>query len=101
VAGNSVAGWGRPATPAHVADHGAEHGGGHDEPITSPDQHKPMVSPRLARFGAIATIIILPVLALVGNHRGNVEKIWLIGIAGIMLLMLIVDAVLRKLGLRN
>jgi ABC-type Fe3+-siderophore transport system permease subunit len=97
VAGNSVAGWGPAASPSH----GSEHSGDHHEPITSPDQHKPMVSPRLARLGAILTIILLPILAFVGNHEGNVEKVWLVGIAGFMLLMLIVDAILRKLGLRN
>jgi hypothetical protein len=94
VAGNELA---HPAEH-HEVDH---HGAGHDEPVTSPDQHKPMISRKLALFGAFATIILLPVLAFVGNHEGNVEKIFLVGIAAIMLLWVILDWVLHKLGLRN
>ncbi len=82
----------------HEVDHGSAE---HHEPVTSPDQHKPMVSRKLALFGAFATIILLPVLAFVGNHQGNVEKVWLVGIAALMLLWVVVEWVLRKLGLRN
>ena len=54
-----------------------------EEQVTSPDQHKPTISRKLARFGAIVTILALLAM-LYGNHRGNVENIFLIGIAGLL-----------------
>jgi Protein of unknown function (DUF2631) len=77
---------------------GDEHA--HEE-VTSPDQHRPTVSGRLARLGALLTAIVLPLMAFVGNHEGGVEKIFLVGIAGFIVLMLIVDFVLRRAGLRS
>jgi hypothetical protein len=73
---------------------------GDDDIVTSPDQHKPMVSPRLARFGAVLTILILLAM-LWGNHEGNVENIFLIGTAAILALFLVVDWILRKNGLKS
>jgi hypothetical protein len=71
-----------------------------EEQVTSPDQHKPTISKRLARFGAVATIVIL-LLMLHGNHRGRVEDIFLIAIAALLALALVLDFVLRRLGLRS
>jgi hypothetical protein len=71
-----------------------------EEEVTSPDQHKPTISKRLARFGAVATILILLAM-LFGNHRGNVENIFLIATAALLTLVLILDVVLRRLGLRS
>jgi len=71
-----------------------------EEQVTSPDQHKPTISRRLARFGAIATIVILLAM-LYGNHRGRVEDIFLIGIAALLALLLVLDFVLRRAGLRS
>ena len=71
-----------------------------EEPVTSPDQHKPMVSPRLARTGAVLGALCL--LAMIkGNHQGKVEDIFLIVIAAGMLLFPIVDFVLRRNGLKS
>ncbi|HLT11562.1 MAG TPA: DUF2631 domain-containing protein [Micromonosporaceae bacterium] len=72
-----------------------------EEPITSPDQHRPTISKRLARFGLLATVLILVAMALGGNHEGRVEDIWVLGIAGLLLLILIVDFILRRTGLRS
>lgn len=72
-----------------------------DEPITSPDQRRPTISKRLARFGLLATVLILVAMALGGNHEGRVEDIWVLGIAGLLLLILIVDFILRRTGLRS
>ena len=72
-----------------------------DEPVTSPDQHRPTISGRLARFGLLVTIVALVLMAVFGNHEGRVEEIWLIGVAAVLALMLFVDFVLRKNGLRN
>jgi hypothetical protein len=71
------------------------------EAVTSPDQHRPTVSGRAARLGAIVTIIVLPLLAFFGNHQGGVEKVFLVSIAGFLLLMLIADFFLRRAGLRS
>jgi hypothetical protein len=71
-----------------------------DEPVTSPDQHRPTVSRRLARFGAV--VVALALLAMtIGNHIGNVENIFLAGLAGLILVTLIADVILRRNGLKS
>jgi len=70
-----------------------------DEPVTSPDQHKPGPK-RAARVGAVLTIVVL--LAMVcGNHRGRVEDIFLISGAVILAAIVVGDWLLRKNGLRS
>jgi Protein of unknown function (DUF2631) len=71
------------------------------EEVTSPDQHRRTISPRLAGLGAIGTVIALLLMAFFGNHEGGVEKIFLVGIAGLILLIIVVDIVLKKSGLRS
>ena len=66
------------------------------EEVTSPDQHRRTISPRLAGLGAFVTIIALLLMAFFGNHEGGVEKVFLVGIAGLILLILVVDFVLRS-----
>jgi hypothetical protein len=68
------------------------------EPVTSPDQHKPG-APRAARFGA-ALVAVLLIALTVGNHRGQIEDIWLLAIAAALILALVGDWVLRRNGLR-
>ena len=80
---------------AHDTHHDA-----HEE-VVAPDQLRRTVSPRLARFGLLFTVIALPVMAFIGNHEGNVEKVFLVAIAGLLLLILIVDFFLRRAGLRS
>ena len=70
-----------------------------EEEVTSPDQHRPGVSGRLARFGAVVTVISL-LGCLIGNHRGNVENIFLITSAGLLVAILVGDWILRRNGLR-
>ena len=41
-----------------------------DEPVTSPDQHRPTISAKLSRFGAVVTILVLLAMT-VGNHEGK------------------------------
>ena len=69
-----------------------------EEPVTSPDQHKPG-HPRLARIGAVGTIVIL-VAMLCANNKVNTGAVFLIGIAVVIALILVVDWLLRKNGLR-
>jgi hypothetical protein len=70
-----------------------------DEPVTSPDQHKP-AHMKLLRVGAVVTAVIL-VAMTVGNHKGKVEDIFLVGSAVGLILLLIIDGWLRRSGLRS
>jgi hypothetical protein len=50
----------------------------------------------------LAIIPILFLIAMVfGNHRGNLENFWLIGIAAFLVLLLVVDARRRKNAWRS
>jgi peptidoglycan/LPS O-acetylase OafA/YrhL len=71
-----------------------------DEPVTSPDQHRPTVSRRLARLGAVVTFLALLAMTI-GNHQGNVENVFLIGLAALILIVLIADVVMRRNGLKS
>ena len=69
------------------------------EPVTSPDQHKPGHR-KSGRIGAVVSALAL--LAMIcGNHEGRVEDIWLVGLAALLLIIVIGDAVLRRNGLRS
>lgn len=70
-----------------------------EEPVTSPDQHKP-TRIKFWRVGAVATIIIL-LLMLIGNNQVNTGAPWLIGTAVGIGLILVADAVMRRNGLRD
>lgn len=69
------------------------------EPVTSPDQHKP-ANMKLLRIGAVVSAVIL-LLMFMGNHTGKIEDIFLGLSAAALILMLIVDWVLRRNGLRS
>ncbi len=71
-----------------------------DEEVTSPDQHRPTVSRRAARFGAVLTILILLGMTI-GNKTGHIQDFFLVGMAGLIALALVLDAVLRRNGLRS
>jgi hypothetical protein len=88
---------------AHPTGHGEgeHHAAGHDEPVLAPDQLKPPPFRRLTLFAALFTAVALPLMAFVGNHEGNVEKVWLVGIAVLIVLAIVGDYFLRKAGLRN
>ncbi len=70
-----------------------------DQPVTAPDQHKPGF-PKAARVGAIITIVIL-LLMLLGNHKGDVESLWLLGTAVVIALALIADVAMRRSGIKR
>lgn len=70
------------------------------EPVTSPDQHKPTPI-KAARVAGTLSAILLVLMAFFGNHQGNVEVIWLCGIALTIIAILVIDAVLRRNGLKN
>jgi putative Mn2+ efflux pump MntP len=68
------------------------------EPVTSPDQHKP-TPVKAARIAGVFSIIALLLMTL-GNHEGRVEDLFLVATAGIIAALIIIDAVLRRNGLR-
>ena len=69
-----------------------------EEPVYAPDQLKPG-NRKWGRIGALGTAAIL-LLMLWGNHEGNTENIWLIGIALALVVAVLVDVVLRRNGLK-
>ncbi|HEX6685856.1 MAG TPA: hypothetical protein VF062_23980 [Candidatus Limnocylindrales bacterium] len=70
-----------------------------EEPVTSPDQHKPTPI-RVIRIVSIGIIVLL-VAMLFGDNEVNTGAPWILGIAGGIALLLIVDAILRRNGLRD
>src|SRR2546430_5607447 len=55
------------------------HVAANEEPVTSPDQHKPG-SPRAARAGAVGTVVVLLMLAFCahgGSQESMVGFVWL------------------------
>ena len=69
-----------------------------DEPVTSPDQHKPGPK-RAARAGAVGAIVVLLCMAW-PIQEGHIATIFLLSTAALLALVLVLDVVLRKSGLR-
>ena len=69
-----------------------------EEPVTSPDQHKPGPN-RAARVGAVVVILAL-LMMICGNHKGRIENIFLILGASLIAALLVGDWLLRKNGLK-
>lgn len=78
-----------------------------EEQVTAPDQHKP-TNLKWARIAGILAILAI-LSCLIGNHEGIivgdgsawVEDVYVLLTAGVLATILIVDAVLRKRGLRR
>ncbi|MGH3647912.1 MAG: DUF2631 domain-containing protein [Micromonosporaceae bacterium] len=71
---------------------------GTDAPITSPDQRKPSHPKVVRALVIVASLIFLSLLF--GNHQGNIENLWLVGIAAAGFGWVIVDWVLHRNGLK-
>ena len=69
-----------------------------EEPVYAPDQLKPG-NRKWGRRGAIPSAVII-LLYLWGNHEGNTENLFLIITAAILVGAVVVDAVLRRNGLK-
>lgn len=93
---------------AELAKASEEHGGSHehggrtwlesDGHVLSPDQVKPL-NRKWPRVGAFVVAVIL-LLMLIGNQKGHVEDIFLIGAAALLIGAVVADWLLRKNGLR-
>jgi hypothetical protein len=70
-----------------------------EEPVYSPDQLKPGHR-KWGRIGAIGTAVLI-LLLFWGNHEGNTENIYLVVTALILIGAVVVDAVLRRNGLKS
>lgn len=66
----------------------------HEEPSAEWGWHGKF--PRATQVAGWFSTIVLVLMALVGNHRGNVEVVWLLGIAAVMAVMLLRDAVRQR-----
>ncbi|WP_433606320.1 hypothetical protein ACQP2P_29725 [Dactylosporangium sp. CA-139114] len=69
------------------------------EPVTSPDQRKPG-HPRAARLGAVLVAAMLVALVFGSDQEDNISTIWVTAGAGLLLVVMILDWVLRHHGLR-
>ena len=69
-----------------------------EEPVYAPDQLKPG-NRKWARRGALGAAVII-LLYLWGNHEGNTENVFLIVTALLLIGAVVMDAVLRRNGLR-
>jgi hypothetical protein len=56
--------------------------------------------PRSSRIGGWAIAAIL-LLMLIGNHRGHVEDVWLVGVAALVVVVLVRDQVRRRTSWRR
>jgi hypothetical protein len=72
-----------------------------EEQVTAPDQHRRM-NIKWVRIGGVAAIITLLIMTTpFNNHAGGIADVFLILTAGIIAVLLLVDAVLRRNGLRR
>jgi hypothetical protein len=68
------------------------------EPVYAPDQLKPG-NRKWARRGALGSAVII-LLYFWGNHEGNTENIYLVLFAAGLVGAVILDAILRRNGLK-
>ena len=71
-----------------------------EEPVVAPDQLKPGHR-KSGRIGAIVVAISLVLMMFCNNDVTGLEKLWLVGIAVILVGWVIVDSILRRNGLRS
>lgn len=70
-----------------------------NEPVTSPDQRRHF-SGRKSRIAAVVTILILIAL-IFPRQEGSTATVWLLSLAALIAIMLVVNWVLRRNGLRD
>ena len=68
------------------------------DPVYAPDQLKPGKRKRGQKAAIISAVVLL--LFYWGNHEGNTENIWIALFAIGLILAVVLDAVMRRNGLR-
>ncbi|MGK5678707.1 DUF2631 domain-containing protein [Actinoplanes sp. URMC 104] len=68
------------------------------DPVYAPDQLKPGNRKRGQRAAIISALVML--LYFWGNHEGNTENIWIALFAIGLVVAVIIDAVMRRNGLK-
>lgn len=69
-----------------------------EEQILSPDQRKP--TSRKGLYSALLIGAAILLTFLLGNHPGRVEDIFVILFAGSLVAIVVIDAWMRRVGLR-
>ena len=72
-----------------------------EEQVTSPDQHRPANLKWIRIGGVLAIIALLLMTRPFNNHVGAGDDLFLITTAGVIAVLMIVDVVLRRNGLRR
>jgi hypothetical protein len=70
-----------------------------EQPVIAPDQLK-KGHPKAFKIAGVIVMIAL-VLMTLGNHRGNIENIYLIGTAVLIGALILFDSVTRRNGLKR
>ena len=87
----------------HAVEHSDEHGAVRPyDPMAEPSAEWGWhgTFPRAARLGGWAIAVIL-LLMLIGNHRGRVEDLWLVGMAATVVIILVRDQMRRRTAWRR
>ena len=70
-----------------------------EQPVVAPDQLKKGHPKAFTIAGVLVAIALL--LMTLGNHKGNIEDIYLIGTAVLILAIIVFDRVMRRNGLKR
>lgn len=71
-----------------------------EEPVVAPDQLKPGHR-KSSRIGAVIVALSLVAMMFGNNVVSGAAKLWLVGVAVALVGWLVVDAILRRNGLRS
>ncbi len=70
-----------------------------EQPVIAPDQLK-KGHPKAFNIAGVLTIIAL-ILMMLGNHKGNIEDLYLGGTALLIFAIIVYDRVTRRNGLKR
>jgi uncharacterized protein DUF2631 len=70
-----------------------------EEQVYAPDQLK-KGHPKAFKIAGVLTAIAL-VLMVIGNQKGNIEDVYLVGTALLIIGLIVADSVLRRRGLKR
>ena len=70
-----------------------------EEQVYAPDQLK-KGHPKAFKIAGVITAIAL-CLMVIGNQKGNIESVYLVGTAALIIAAIVADSVLRRKGLKK